>query len=570
MTRRSPNPRAVSGLLLAVLLSSIASPVLAQQTALRGGQSPGPRFIVPTLVSDGTRLGFQVANAVRERIMSDFDMRALWVVPESTITKYLTDAGYPPDQPLSTSETRQLASSFGATELLNGTVVKTPSGGYRVQAAWSLGTRDDMVQPLPAVEAAKISDVAKLVAHEFQAARKQIESVQRCVTFSRARNFAGALAEARKAIDVYPKSVLGRVCIANIYEQQGLGPDSMIRISEEILAIHPGNGRALAFAADAYGAKELTQDQTRVLERLLTVDPTSHRVRLALARAYAGGGKPDAAQPLVDSTVVQDPQNVEAVNLQWRVHLATKDWAGAVRIGEALIAIDTSAATRDFFVRMIAAADAAGDAPNAVQLATRGVARFPADDELALLQVQFLRRTGQLPAALAAVNALVARSPRAQGAWLQKARIESESGMAADTILATLARGIENGENRSLVARYARTLGQTTAKASMDPKDLDGLRTATRYLKAAESAQANDTTAYVLGTTSLSLGRRLYSEARTAKRCDLAKEMQQSLVDAQISLLKGGRVFPVQTPQLLTGLAEAMAFADQLAKSVCR
>src|SRR5215218_163558 len=196
MKTRSPNPRVISGLLLAVLSSSAAPSLLAQQTALRSGQSPGPRFIMPTLVSDGSRLGFQVANAVRERIASDFDMHALWVIPEDAITKYLRDAGYPADQPLTTAETRQLAAAARADEVLDGTVTKTPTGAYRVQAAWSLGARNDMVQPLPAVEAAKISDVARLVAREFQSARKQIESVQRCVTLASARNFTGALAEA--------------------------------------------------------------------------------------------------------------------------------------------------------------------------------------------------------------------------------------------------------------------------------------------------------------------------------------------------------------------------------------
>jgi tetratricopeptide (TPR) repeat protein len=570
MKTRSPNPRVISGLLVAVLLGSAASSALAQQTALRRGQSPGPRFIMPTLVSDGSRLGFQVANAVRERIASDFDMHALWVIPEDAITQYLRDAGYPADQPLTTAETRQLAAAARADEVLDGTVTKTPSGAYRVQAAWSLGARDDMVQPLPAVEAAKISDVARLVAREFQSARRQIESVQRCVTLSRARNFTGALAEARKAIDAYPRSVLGRVCIANIYDLEKLGPDSMIRISEEILAIHPENGRALAFAADAYRAKGLVDNQIRVLERMLVLDPASRRVALELARAYAGSGRAEKAQPLIDSTVAHDPENAEAVALQWRVHLATKDWAGALQIGEALVKVDTSAATRDFFVRMIAAADAAGDAPNAVRLATRGVARFPLDDEMAILQVQLLRRTGQLPEARAAVTALVERNPRAPGAWLQKARIESESGIAPDTILLTLTKGIENGEDRALVSRSAFALGRSTAKASTDPKDLDGLRTAIRYYKLAESAQASDTTAYFLGATSITLGQRLYAEARTARRCDLVKEMRQALVDAQISLPKGGVAFPEQAAQALAALAQATTFGDQLAKSVCR
>ena len=199
MSTRSPSPRVVGGLLALALMAGATSTSTAQQSPLRPGQSPGPRLLMSALqgVGDGPRLGFQVANAVRERIASDYDMRALWVVPESTITDYLIKAGYPAEQPLSNSDSRQLAAAFRAEEVLNGIVRKTPTG-YQVQAAWSLSARDDMVQPLPAVEATKISDVAKLVAREFQAARKQVEAVQRCVSLARARNYAGALAEARK------------------------------------------------------------------------------------------------------------------------------------------------------------------------------------------------------------------------------------------------------------------------------------------------------------------------------------------------------------------------------------
>ena len=86
----------------------------------------------------------------------------------------------------------------------------------------------------------------------------------------------------------------------------------------------------------------------------------------------------------------------------------------------------------------------------------------------------------------------------------------------------------------------------------------------------AESAQASDTTAYFLGATSLTLGQRLYAEARTSRRCDLVKEMRQALVDAQISLPKGGVAFPGPAAQALAALAQATTFGDQLAKSECR
>jgi tetratricopeptide (TPR) repeat protein len=572
MMRRSPNRRAIGALFVAVLMSGTASLIEAQQAPPRAGQSPGPRFIVSTLVSvgNGGTLGFQVANAVRERIASDFDMRTLWVVPESTITKHLKDSGYAVDQPLSSTETRQLVQQFRADELLRGTVFKMPSGGYRVEADWSLTPRDDMVQPLPAVEAAKIGDVAKILAREFLAARRQVESVQRCNDLAKARNFAGALAAARKAIDAYPKSVLGRVCIANIYAQEKFGPDSMIRISEEILAIHPTNLRALAFAADAYEANGAVGDQIRVLTTMIAVDSMRRDLRLHLARVYANAGRMEEARPVIDSAVARDPENVEALTLQWRVHLAAKDWTGALRIGDALVAVDSSAATRDFFIRMIAAADAARDTAQAAELTARGVGRFPNDDELGVLHVQYLRLTGKLREALDAVNRLVARSPRAPNAWPQKARIEAELGFAPDTVMATLRQAVEHGEDRAAVSRSALVLGRTAERDSTAANKLDPLRTAIRYYKFAETTHATDTTALLIGATSVSLGQRAATDARTARRCDLAKESQAALVDAQIRLPKAGFSFREQVTQRMETLLTLVPYVDQLVKAVCR
>lgn len=567
MSTRSPNPRAVHGLLFLALMAGAISTSPAQQSPLRPGQNPGPRFVMSALKGegDGPRLGFQVANAVRERIASDFDMRALWVVPESTITAYLVSAGYPADQSLSNAETRQLATSFRADELLNGVVTRTPAGGYRVQAAWSLSARDDMIQPLPAVEATKINDVAKLVAREFQSARKQVESVQRCVNLARARNYAGALVEARKAIDAYPRSVLGRVCMANIYDQQKLGPDSMLRVAGEILAIHPENARALAFAADAYGEKNMLDEQLRALEQLVRVEPANRRARIALINLYAGRDQLDRARQLADTLAAAEPDG-ESLALQLRIYLRLKEWAGAVAIGERLMDADTAAATRELFVRLIAAADAAGDAPKALDLATRGVGRFPDDDELTVLRAQYLRRTGQLAQARAVLNVLVHRNPRAPNAWTQKARAEQELGLGADTVLSTMARGLENGDDRATTARMARSFGLAAAKDTTDK--LGALRTALRYYKLAATAQPSDTTSMLIGSTSLSLAQRLANEPPDAKRCEVAKEMQNLAVDAQIELPKAGRIFR-QVPELISAAAQLATYADQLAKTAC-
>jgi tetratricopeptide (TPR) repeat protein len=566
MNVRSPSP--LRGLLLAVLLTGTASLLPAQQAPLRSGQSPGPKFIVPTLRSDADRLGFQVANAVRQRIASDFDMRALWVVPESTITDYLRRAGYPVDQPLSPSETRMLATAFRAEEYINGSVSRTPAGTFRIQADWALGARTDMVQPLPVIEAAKIGDLAKLVSNEFQAARRQMEAVRRCMDLARAKRYGAALAEARKAIAAYPRSVFGRVCIANIYAEEQLGPDSMIRISREILEIHPENQRALAFAADAYSTIGATENAITALTKLHDLDPRNGRVTVSLAGALARTGRYGDARTRVDAALDANSEDATLLELRWRICLAMKDWACALETGERRLAADSGAATPDLFLGMVGAASASGDTAKAIDLAGRGAARFATHDELPLVHAQLLRATGQLQQALEVIDRLAARNPRVPNVWVQKARVEADLGRPTDTVMSTLSRGMENGEDRGSVARMAASLGRAAERTGSDT--LGALRTGIRYYKFAETVQSRDTTAFLLGVSSLSLAQRLANEARSTRRCEDVKEMQAALVDAQINLVKGGRAFPVDAPPRLRLLQPVTEYSEQLAKALCR
>jgi tetratricopeptide (TPR) repeat protein len=570
MNARPSHRTFVAGVVLALLLDPASSTISAQQAALRRGQTPGPRFIVPTLRGDESTLGFRVAGALRERLASDFDMRSLLVVPESAITSFLEQSGFSPREPLSAKDTRQLVSQFQAEEFLDGRVFRTPAGGYRVELDWALLRRDDMVQPLPAVEATKISEVAKLLSNELQSARKQIESVRKCVDRARGGDFAGGLAEAHKAISVYPGSVLGRVCIANIYAQQKLGSDSMIRISEEILSLHPQNRRALAFAADAYHAKGMREQQIRMLMTLHSLDSTDWRVHVSAVRALAENKEFERAQPLIDAAVRQNPSDPEPLRLQWLIYLSLKRWNEAVTIGEQLAIADTAAADADYFTRMAAALSEEKQAERAAAVLSRGVRKFPANDELAALEIQLLRRVGQLQPALDAANRLVARNPKAPNAWLQRARTQAELKITADSVIESLSRGLEHGETRATVSGFAATLGQAAARAGNASENVADLRIAVRYFRFAESVQPGDTTAFLLGASNLSLGQQLYAPAREQKSCELAKEMQNAFVEAQVNLPKGGRSFPSAAQQALAQLEGLLPYAATLEKAVCK
>jgi hypothetical protein len=218
---------------------------------------------------------------------------------------------------------------------------------------------------------------------------------------------------------------------------------------------------------------------------------------------------------------------------------------------------------------MIGAAEGAQDLPLALDLATEGVGRFPMDDELVVLRAQYLRRNGQLRQALAVINSLIARNPRAPNAWVQKARIETELGLGPDTLLATLGRGLENGEDRSSVALYARSLGQAASKDTVAANRLTSSRTAIRYFRLADSAQVTDTTALLLGNADVVLGRNLASEIPTAKRCEMAKELADAAADAQIVLPRAGRGFPDAVTNLLRVADKLGTYGAQLTKTLC-
>jgi len=186
------------------------------------------------------------------------------------------------------------------------------------------------------------------------------------------------------------------------------------------------------------------------------------------------------------------------------------------------------------------------------------------------MRVQALRRVGDLAGAYASIIGVVQRNPRLPNAWLQKARLEGELRIGVDTTLASLSSGASLGESKALVSSVARGIAQTTARDTTMGNLLDPARQAIRYVKFAESVQANDTTALLLGSVSLQLGQRLAAEFRETRKCEFVKEAQGALVDAQISLPKAGATFRDQVSRLLPLLGPTVAYVDQLSKTLCK
>jgi len=566
---RQRHARTVVGLFVGAVASGAFATVNAQTQTLQRGQTAGPRFMVPTFRSTERGLGLQAAEAIRERMGEDFQLKTLWIVPKTDIMTTLQNSGYSTTEALSSNDARALAVLLRADEYVEGTVEKTPTG-FKVTANMMLVRPEGMVQPLPPIEVAKLADAAKQVSNAVEAARKQVEPAKKCVELSRAKNYPAAIAEARKGIAAYPNAVMPRVCIAEIYNEQKLGADSMIVISEEVLKIHKDNKRALAFAADAYAEKKMEDKQVEALTRLISLDPNNTRLQTQVINILAASGKASLALPIVDEAVKNNPGDASLLKLQWLVHFAAKDIKGGLVIGEEMVKLDTASADTAFFMRQAAGYAADSQFQKAAETLARGRAKFPNNLSIASTYVQLLIQTGQTAQAIEEAKRVLAVNPKIPGIWLPIAKAQSDAGASPDTVLVSLRNSIAAGDSAGLVATYATGLGQAEQKKAQPTKDIEGFRRALTLLSFSDSVQQSATAAFLLGATHLQKGQALLEQAREKKSCEMSKEAAEDFTQAQIYIPRGAAQYRNEAGQLMTALQQLSPYGDQMVKALCK
>jgi tetratricopeptide (TPR) repeat protein len=361
-----------------------------------------------------------------------------------------------------------------------------------------------------------------------------------------------------------------RVCIAEVYNEQKLGADSMIAISESILKLHKDNKRALAFAADAYAEKKMEDKQIEALTRLISLDPTNTRLQTQVVNILAGSGKASLALPIVDDAVKNNPGDASLVKLQWLVHFAAKDIKGALGIGEEMVKLDTAAADTTFFIRQSAAYAADSQFQKAAETLARGRAKFPDNLSMATTYVQLLIQTGQTAQAIEAAKAVLAKNPNVKGIWLPIAKSQADAGAPPDTVLNSLRAAKAAGDSTPVVAGYALTLGNAEYKKGNASKKIEDYQRALKYLYFSDSTAATGNSKFLIGVTNLQMVQPLLQEASEKKSCDLAKQAQAALTEAQIYAPQGGREFPKEVPQVMGAVQQLTPYAERSVKALCK
>ena len=169
--------------------------------------------------------------------------------------------------------------------------------------------------------------------------------------------------------------------------------------------------RVLARAHLANGEPALAEETMR---RAVDINPKDAGARLDLAQLLAQMGKAEQAKPVLDELVKQQPNNVAALDAEFRVSVATHDVAGAKSAADAVVALQPKVAIGYFYQG--AAAELAKRVDDAVRLYSVAITMQPDATEplqaLALLLVK-QNRTAEALKHLDDTSARVPRMPTA-------------------------------------------------------------------------------------------------------------------------------------------------------------
>ncbi|HET9634438.1 MAG TPA: hypothetical protein VFP26_00790, partial [Gemmatimonadaceae bacterium] len=201
-----------------------ASPLFAQN------QKTGDRVMIPTLQSTDKDLGVQAAEAIRNQLTKQTNLRELVVVPKADINNSLQSSGYSTTEALAPGDAKALATLVRAPQYLEGTVTKTPTG-FKIESRLIISRDMTKGQVLPVAQASKLDDAANQVAKSIKDARRQLPDEETCHNNYAQGKYQDAVNGARSALAKNPGANILAMCLAESYDRLHQS-DSAIAVAE--------------------------------------------------------------------------------------------------------------------------------------------------------------------------------------------------------------------------------------------------------------------------------------------------------------------------------------------------
>jgi tetratricopeptide (TPR) repeat protein len=549
-------------------LVTIVAVLAALGTSSAAAQTKtGDRVMIPTLQSAEKDLGGQAAEAIRNQLQRQTNIRDLVVVPKADIENSLKSSGYSPTEALAPGDAKALATLVRAPQYLEGTVSKTPTG-YKIDSRLIIARDMTRGQVLPSAQSAKLDDAASQVAKSIQDARRQLAGEETCHNAVAQGQYQAGVAAARSAMAGSRSANIAAACLIDAYAGLKMD-DSVVAVAERIRASDPANIVALRRLADTYRTKNDTTKMLQVLGALAAADPTNIKLIQDVVAEYAKMGHADQAVPLMRDLIQNNPGDPQLLNLAWLVYLNAKDFNDAINTGTEMVRVDTAAATADYYSRLAGAYTAMNQPQKASEAILAGSKKFPNDPNLQLFSAQALYKAGQLQLALDAAKKAVAANPKNPNGYFLLATIQGAMNQY-DDMTNTLNLAKQNGADPSSLSALALQQGSNAYKAGQGSKDRADFQRAIKFLQLSDQLQSSADAKFLLGASAFSLGQSATIDANEKKSCDLARTARDAFNLAQMNLPAGGQKYPNEAAQLLTAIPQFTPAVDNEVKRFCK
>lgn len=533
-----------------------------------------PRMVVQVFGSTDKVAGPAASDELRERLISAFPSRLLWVFSKEEVVGFIEQSGYPTTEQLGRNDEATLAKFLRADEYIRGNVTKT-GDVYRVTAQLVLTRDAALTQPLPASEDRRADRAAAGLVRAIQDARKQLDNEKRCRDLATQDKLDEAVAIADAGIKEYPNATLVRYCKINVLVRRKAPSAELLTAANEILAIDANSKVALSIAADAQKEAGNTDAANELLVRLLATDPTNASLATQVVDALAASRKYDMAKEIVLKAVNDNPGDIGLIRLQFLILASAGDYKPAIKTGEEMVQMDTSLADAQYFVRMAALYSADSQPQKASEAAARGTQKFANNAEIWQLHAQTLRAAGQLQQSIASAKRALEIDPKIANGWTQIAVAYNDLGLP-DSALVTLRQAKAAGDDADRVGQFGLSIGNRLfrAAAAQQPMSIDTLKAVLPYLHFADSTivdvPAKTNAKYLIGATHYYIAQNLAQGLQASKSCEQAQEGKESATTAVVYVQQGGRAAPEQAAQLMTGVNQLLPYFEASIKSLCK
>ena len=537
----------VSRLVTLIILGGVLTAPLAAQGIPRGSRATqqavnAPRLMVanpfafaPADSAPAVKIGSSAREEMKNVVGRDYQ-----VIEQTQMNDALTQYGYPKDAILSPALATTLAKNIQARFLVSSTMSKA-SNRYSVTGRL-VGVNDDagVVVALTQNPGETPEAFGKRLAKGLEPAVEVLADAKACID-QRSSKPDKAVEAANKALKVVPNHGLAEYCLALIAQDKKQQRQEVVKHLQASTKGDPLSLPVWTALATQYQQAKDTANTLVAFKQMLRVAPTNQKLREELFKYFLQSGHPETALEVADEGLKIDPYNADLYDLKSNACLFLSNFKCAVDALETMYATDSTKADTLFFTKISAAA-AEGEKPDTARLlkwAQIGVKKYPDNPTLLGYLNRAYTMTGQVDSAVATTNRLMAKDTSAVVPALSAAKALIDAKRPKEAV-PFLDFAIKHGDPQAK-ENAAALLYTGAAPLLQQPQDLQGASELLRLAvqSANPSGKVYPAANYLLGLATLFQVPQIDPQAEKQKSCDLAKQEETLLTEAETALTAG-------------------------------